>query len=268
MKKLLRFGITPLLMCALCLNFTACGGDDEPDGTIVVNSSNVFTGNKPQSVIGANIVYNSNGQVTSIATLYGTINFTYGSKLVGRAVDKDKTVCMTYTDIDRDQYVFNLEIGDNGFVKYCEEINSEGSTEQWWFGYNNNGQLNYMKRTEGGNEETTITYNANGDITNVSMTSDEDGNSYTSNIFYTSSDATAMIENKGCLMLFDETFDIDMDEMKYAYFAGLLGKATKHLPISCQNTYDTVSFSWTLNSNGYPTLLSITGEPEALRFSW
>ena len=39
-------------------------------------------------------------------------------------------------------------------------------------------------------------------------------------INYTTGEITVPIENKGCLMLFDTTFDIDMDEMRYAYYAG------------------------------------------------
>lgn len=32
-------------------------------------------------------------------------------------------------------------------------------------------------------------------------------------------------------MPFDIELRVDMDEMKCAYYAGLLGKATKHLPV-------------------------------------
>ena len=65
------------------------------------------------------------------------------------------------------------------------------------------------------------------------------------------------IENKGCLMMFDELLDVDMDEMIYAYYGGMLGTATKHLPLRMHAPYAHDSFSdydfkWTLNSNGYP----------------
>ena len=45
----------------------------------------------------------------------------------------------------------------------------------------------------------------------------------------------------------------------YAYYGGMLGKATKHLPLVGHYTYngeDSVSdiyFTWTLNSDSYPT---------------
>lgn len=50
-------------------------------------------------------------------------------------------------------------------------------------------------------------------------------------------------------MLFDPTLGIDMDEMEYAYYAGLLGKATKSLPSSNEEDGETETFTWTLNSN-------------------
>ena len=57
-------------------------------------------------------------------------------------------------------------------------------------------------------------------------------------------------------MLFGENFGLDSDDVLYAYYAGLLGKATKDLPVKLvDNKHDTQytqNFSWTLNSAGYP----------------
>lgn len=44
-------------------------------------------------------------------------------------------------------------------------------------------------------------------------------------------------------MLFDPTLGIDMDEMEYAYYAGLLGKATKSLPSSNEEDGETETFT-------------------------
>ena len=122
-----------------------------------------------------------------------------------------------------------------------------------------------MKRSEGGNEITTITY-TDGNITKTSTISEDEPDVNSEyNIYYTSDAIKTPLENKGCLMLFDATFGIDMDEMDFAYYAGLLGKATKNLPIryTSQSTIsgiaseDTRDFSWSVNSNGYPTKLSM-----------
>ena len=67
-------------------------------------------------------------------------------------------------------------------------------------------------------------------------------------------------------MLFDTTFDIDMDEMRYAYYAGLLGKATKHLPLSSSREGDEEFFDWSFNTDGFPTSLSAGYETN--EFMW
>lgn len=63
------------------------------------------------------------------------------------------------------------------------------------------------------------------------MVSEEDDDRLSTKIYYTTEELSSAIENKNNIMLFDITFGIDMDEMKYAYWAGLLGKATKYLPV-------------------------------------
>ena len=59
-------------------------------------------------------------------------------------------------------------------------------------------------------------------------------------------------------MLFDETFDIDMDEMSILYYAGLLGKATKNLPMKLVASWSdgdesSYTFFWEFDSNSLPT---------------
>ena len=90
---------------------------------------------------------------------------------------------------------------------------------------------------------------------------------------YDGRDSTS-IDNKGCLMMFDELLDVDMDEMIYAYYGGMLGKATKHLPLAMRDADDTSvelsNYKWTLNSDGYPTQLLIKdeGDEEKYTFTW
>ena len=77
----------------------------------------------------------------------------------------------------------------------------------------------------------------------------------------------SLIENKGCIMFFDGTFGIDMDEMEYAYYAGLLGKATKNLPVRLVDDEGRITdFFWTLNSAGYP--ISFKVDNETYSFAW
>ena len=75
-------------------------------------------------------------------------------------------------------------------------------------------------------------------------------------------------------MMFDELLDVDMDEMIYAYYGGMLGKATKHLPLAMRDADDTSvelsNYKWTLNSDGYPTQLLIKdeGDEKKYTFTW
>ena len=102
-------------------------------------------------------------------------------------------------------------------------------------------------------------------------------------IYYTTDEITTPIENKGCLMMFDSVLDVDMDEMIYAYYAGMLGTATKHLPVKRHYVsgydsetgeavdYDDLYFEWEWDSNGYPTKLRIEHNEywiENFSFTW
>ena len=79
--------------------------------------------------------------------------------------------------------------------------------------------------------KTSTRYVASGDLNGDGIIDSNDEWEYSAAIDYTTDNITAPIENKGCLMLFDEILDVDMDEMIYAYYGGMLGKATKHLPL-------------------------------------
>ncbi len=273
-----------LLVSALSVNFVACSDDDEPVGGNgnnngnntegIVNPSNVFTGERPKSVSGLDITYDSEGLVTEMTTDGKKITFEY---INVRNSQQNGFVRMTVVDEDEyesETYVFEMELNENGFVKHCKQIYEDGNTDTWDFGYTKESNLNYMKRSEGGNEITNITYQ-DGNAVKSSMFSEyEPDNKYECEIQYTSDNVATPIENKGCLMLFDETLGVDMDEMEYAYFAGLLGKATKNLPVMMTTTegsyVDTEKYSWILNSDGYPVEMMIITDwsEEKLTFTW
>lgn len=254
----------------MSVNFAACSDDDDNNnnGNSGISPQNVFTNGMPRQVADMKITQNEQGFVTKIETDNITATFEYPNALTKAGI-ANQSVKMTITEDtggeQEETFIFNMEIGSDGFVKHCSEIEEDGDRELWDFGYTTEGNLNYMKRSEGGNEITTITY-TDGNITKTSTISeDAPGASSEYNIYYTSDEIKTPLENKGCLMLFDATFGIDMDEMEFAYYAGLLGKATKNLPIryTSKSTIsgivfeDTIYFSWTSNANGYPTKLSM-----------
>ena len=272
------------MLAMTCVCFASCSDDnDEPTpdvNTGKANPTTVFTQGVPSTVGDLVITKNADGLVTKIVDGETVYTFDYtGAKAKSRATrptDYDMTmnVVMEYDESDVE---FFIKLNAQGYIEYAyEECESEYDgfqVDEWWFKYNAAGQLIEMKRTEGDNEVTTITYNADGDITKVSLKDDE-GGQFEAMIAYTDEKNTSKIINKGCIMLFDQSLCIDMDEMAPAYYAGLLGKCTKHLPLSVkeideQYAYN-YSFVWELDANDMPVKFTCSdwGEKEAIIFKW
>ena len=284
MKKTV-YALAAVLAMASGVSLVSCSDDDnelptppEVTGSKVPRPAEVFPAGVPSAVGQAAVTKDASGRVTSIVGGGRTISFLYGADGTqsGRSADYD--VLMTVREPgDVEQYYMRLN--GSGYVEYVLEMDADDgrpSADEWWFGYNADGQLNHMKRTEGGNEVTEIEY-AGGDIVSVTQKSGRETDKHI--ISYTDTKVTSPMENKGCVMLFDECFGVDIDEMEMAYFAGLLGKAGKHLPVRCDevgdNEYDT--FEWTLNAAGMPTVVkSIEWSPSypsgsyssVLTFTW
>ena len=132
-----------------------------------------------------------------------------------------------------------------------------------------------MTRSEGNNEVTTITY-SNGDIIKVDMKGDIDpeypDDTNEMHAVITNTDTL----NKSGIMLYDDTYRIDMDEMAPAYFAGLLGKGTKHLPLKAvEDDGYSHTCAWSIDANGMPSSLVVTVNDngyeyteEPMNFKW
>ena len=272
MNLLKRITLALLMaMCVISLN-TACSDDDKDgdgDGgnggggsaANVVDPSSVFTNGMPKSINEMVITTDEDGLVIKMEDQFEAVTFDYAPKM--REALKGQAVKMSIVDKEypKNNTEFLMLLNNNGFVTQCVQRFVDGSkNEQWAFHYTTDGYLNGMVRSEGDNEVTTITYK-DGNITKVSMKSDEKGEDFETEIFYTSDIVSTAIENKGNVMLHDETFGIDMDEMAYAYYAGMLGKATKHLPVKMVETEDgqkyTTNFDWTLNKNNFPEKLVV-----------
>lgn len=260
-----------------CSALISCGNDnktiepDKPTTPTEVNPLNVFTGGVPLSYGEYNILKNVKGQVSAIQANNGAekITFEYMESTSNNA--NTPNVVMTLESKD-EKLVLNLFLNKEGFVKHCDETEYHrddlSQKETWDFTYNNNGQLLSMFRSEG-NERTTIKYEA-GNIVSTAEKSVNGTRNKTHKVYYTSQSVPSPIVNKGCIMLFDTTLGIDMDEMQYAYFAGLLGKATKHLPARLVgNEGEKESFAWHLNASGYPTSMVRSHAPNWTNtFTW
>lgn len=263
------FGIAVFALCTIAA-FAACSDDDDNNDNGNGSNGNidptiVFTGKRINGLDGSTMTYNKDGLLTQVRTADETVTFSYGAAT--RAAGTHVKMTISYPDYPQEGEMYiDMTIGKNGFVESAvETYEKDSDVDTWAFGYNSAGQLNYMKRSEGGNEVTNITYQ-NGNITRVVMKSENDNSQLDAGISY----GSTPIENKGCIMLFDATFGIDMDEMEYAYWAGILGKATSHLPVSYKESDENRTFDWSINSDGYPTSMSYQdyGSTESFKFNW
>ena len=91
-------------------------------------------------------------------------------------------------------------------------------------------------------------------------------------VVYHTAATSAPLANKGSLMLFDDFTGIDIGRLRYAYYAGMLGKAPSHLPVAVtQKDKLRGSFDWRLSDTGYPLMLIYTetgAQQRTLRFAW
>lgn len=73
--------------------------------------------------------------------------------------------------------------------------------------------------------------------------------------------------------MYEDFFQLnDMDDMDVVYFTGMLGKATKNLPMGYtekdgDDTY-TVNYHWEFNADKLPVKFRSDTDWEAITFSW
>lgn len=143
-------------------------------------------------------------------------------------------------------------LNDRGFIK---RMNSkEGSLE---FKYNDDDQI--VEVDFGNGEVAYLTY-TNGNVTQVT------NNDKVINFYY-ETETQGKIENTAQIMEFERIFGIDMDDIEPFYFAGALGKATTHLPLSSSTGESTVKVTWTFDSQGRASK-AVNTDGKTLRWDW
>lgn len=281
MKVLLKNLTKVSLAITLASSCVSCSDDDEnilTNGADVAPAASVFINGIPTNVNGATIELNTKGQVVKIKSANETVTFEYGS--FSRSTDY--SVVMKVREGSESNYGsdYYLQLNKQGFITYAyQEEYDEGDTEpegNWWFEYNKAGQMTMFKHDDDDYvEKYTLAY-SNGDVTKVNYI-DEDRETSETTVEYVNDKHTSPVENNGCIMLFEDALGIDMDEMEIAYFAGLLGKATKNLPMRYTESYkshgseytDTYDFNWTFNDRGLPISFQIgDDERSSIKFTW
>ncbi len=242
---------------------TAESKDSDSESKPVATSigiKNVFEEGLPkQFSMYKSVDVDANGRVTKIESDYETAIFDYSDATrAGQEYDV-KISIMEDSCVYKELY---CKVNKSGFV-YDVQMCYYGECEYTWaIEYDNDNHLAKVSRTSVSANVTfdiTNIYYQNGDIVKVTR-EDPDKHRDECIIKYTDANHSTPIANKACIMLFDTSFSIDLDEMEYAYVAGLLGKATTHLPLAqerifSENESAMYYFSWTLNNANMPTML-------------
>lgn len=275
MKKTITISLLAVAVISATFILSSCSNKNDDDWIIegwpdpvTIDLSKVFTNGMPKEVDSMTIQTDDNGLVTGIKTKEETVSFKYNNT-------KTRVIVIpnVFMKVERNgkATVYIMYLNNNGFVRECMIEQKENTKEDTWrFTYNDNDQLINIIHSADDYKEFTLTYKDSNiseieTKTIVSQTTTRKKDTY--KVAYTSDITPVPIMNKGNIMLFNTTFGIDIGAMKYAYYAGLLGKATKNLPVQfIDKNGNKTNFTWTVNSNGFPT--TMTSGSHQYKFGW
>ena len=275
MKKTITIALLTAAVIGATFVLSSCSNKNDDDWIIdglpdpvTIDLSKVFTNGTPKEVDSMTIQTDERGLVTSIKTKDETVSFKYFNTKT-RAIVIPNVVMKVERNGKATVYIMYLN--NNGFVRRCVIEQKENTKEDIWrFTYNDNDQLINIIHSADDYKEFTLTYKDSNiseieTKTIVSKTTTRKKDTY--KVAYTSDTTPTPIVNKGNIMLFNTTFGIDIGAMKYAYYAGLLGKATKNLPVQLiDKNGNKNTFTWIVNSNGFPT--AMTSGSHQYKFVW
>ena len=251
----------------------SCSKDnsDEPEQKMVngtdVNPRNVFPLGLPKKISELVLTLNEKGQLIQLAEPNDDERITFEYKDVALGSTQAPQVILTETD-EPDKHVYELYLNRNGFVTHAKETHYRNDhiagKATWDFAYNADNQLKDAKCST--DKKHIVLEYQNGNVVKTTTTTVVKPTEVTTITYATAS--IRPIENKTGVMLFATTLDADFDNLEVAYYAGLLGKPSKNLPLQSEKSGDKATFKWTLDGNGNPTVLnySFSNLSENFRF--
>ena len=276
MRKLFQLALMVTLtvgttMMALCSK----DNSDEPEQKMVngtdINPRNVFPLGLPKKISEIVLTLNEKGQLVQFSEPNSNERATFEYKNVALGSTQAPQVILTETD-EPDKYVYELYLNQDGFVTHAKETHYRNDhiagKATWDFAYNADNQLKDVKCSA--DKKHIVLEYQNGNVVKTTTTTVGKPTEVTTITYATAS--TRPIENKTGVMFFASTLDADLDYLEAAYYAGLLGKPSKNLPLQSEKSGDKAMSKWTLDSNGYPTALdhSFSNSSERFRtsFTW
>ena len=276
MRKLFQLALMVTLTVGTTM-MASCSKDnsDEPEQKMVngtdVNPRNVFPLGLPKKISENVLTLNEKGQLVQLAEPNGDERITFEYKDVALGSTQAPQVILTETD-EPDKHVYELYLNRDGFVTHAKETHYRNDhiagKATWDFAYNADNQLKDVKCSA--DKKHIVLEYQNGNVVKTTTTTAGEPTEVTTITYATAS--TRPIENKTGVMLFGATLDADLDYIEAAYYAGLLGKPSKNLPLQSEKSGNKATSKWTLDSNGNPTALdhSFSNSSERFRtsFTW
>ena len=272
MKKLFQLALMVTLTVGTTM-MASCSKDnsDEPEQKMVngtdVNPRNVFPLGLPKKISEIVLTLNEKGQLVQFSQPKSNDRATFEYKDVALGSTQAPQVILTETD-EPDKYVYELYLNQDGFVTHAKETHYSNDhiigKATWDFAYNADNQLKDVKCSA--DKKHIVLEYQNGNVVKTTTTTASEPTEVTTITYTTAS--IRPIENKTGVMLFGTTLDADFDNLEVAYYAGLLGKPSKNLPLQSEKSGNKATFKWTLDGNGNPTVLnySFSNLSENFRF--
>ena len=276
MRKLFQLALMVTLTVGTTM-MASCSKDnsDEPEQKMVngtdVNPRNVFPLGLPKKISELVLTLNEKGQLVQLAEPNDDERITFEYKDVALGSTQAPQVILTETD-EPDKHVYELYLNRDGFVTHAKETHYSNDhiigKATWDFAYNADNQLKDVKCSA--DKKHIVLEYQNGNVVKTTTTTVVKPTEVTTITYATAS--TRPIENKTGVMPFAATLDADLDYIEAAYYAGLLGKPSKNLPLQSEKSGDKANLKWTLDSNGNPTALnqsfSNSSENFRISFTW
>ena len=272
MRKLFQLALMVTLTVGTTM-MASCSKDnsDEPEQKMVngtdVNPRNVFPLGLPKKISEIVLTLNEKGQLVQFSEPNSNDRATFEYKDVALGSTQAPQVILTETD-EPDKHVYELYLNQDGFVTHAKETHYSNDhiigKATWDFAYNADNQLKDVKCSA--DKKHIVLEYQNGNVVKTTTTTVVKPTEVTTITYATAS--IRPIENKTGVMLFATTLDADFDNLEVAYYAGLLGKPSKNLPLQSEKSGNKATFKWTLDGNGNPTVLnySFSNLSENFRF--
>lgn len=254
-----KFFIAAIAALAVTPMLTSCGDDNKTVEEEVTDAQivpmRVFTAGVPVKIGDLNITVDHTARVSNMSDGSNDVTFTY---LSGTASSAHYDMSMTVKSHSGATTQCYFTINEDMLASHCTEV-GPGGTKEWDFVYNNQDRLEQIKVS--GNPEWSVanfTYYMQS-IGKVAYGHEGDDTPNTITI----SNALSKT-NKGCIMLFADNYGLDIGYMHYAYYAGLLGRASVNLPAkrvflsADKSQTDTHEYEWELKPDKMPARCTVT----------